>query len=119
MLIDKLKTRLGGHRTAFTDAELAEFIETATTEHGLTEGKNDALIVDLALCTCYLRLATDKATFFRYSQATEEVDKTATPKMFLSLYEMLWQAVQSRLPGKVEIIHIKKPTVSDESEEST
>lgn len=106
MLIDKLKTRLGDRATAFEDDELTEFIDVAKSEYNLVEGKHDALIVDLALCTCYLRLATDSATFFKYKQASEEVDKTATPKMFMQLYKHLWESVEKKLPSGAETFQI-------------
>jgi hypothetical protein len=108
MLIDKLKRRLGTQAAAFEDTDLTEFIETAKSEYKLVEGEHDSLIVELALCTCYLRLATDTATYFKYSQGTESVDKTVTPRMFMEIYEFLFESVQKRLPEKPEIFQIKK-----------
>lgn len=108
MLIDKLKRRLGSQVSAFEDPDLLEFIETAEKEYSLVEGKHDGVIVELALCTCYLRLATDTATFFKYQQATESVDKTMTPKMFMKMHEFLWESVQKRLPSKVDTFQLQK-----------
>lgn len=116
-MIDKLKRRLGDQVAAFEDADLLEFLETIKTEYNLIEGKHDSMILDLALCTCYLRLATDKATYFKYTQATESVDKTMTPKMFMNMYEFLWESVQERLPSKVDTFQIKKESDSGEEAE--
>jgi len=113
MLIDKLKRRLGTQTVAFEDPDLLEFIETAKSEYKLIEGEHDGLIVELALCTCYLRLATDSATYFKYTQGTESVDKTLTPRMFMEMYEFLFKNVQERLPEKPQTFQIKK-AASDE-----
>ena len=108
MIIAQLKRRLGKQVDAFEDADLTEFIETVKKGYSLTEGEHAGLIVDLALCTCFLRLATDTATYFKYQQATESVDKTLTPKMFMKMYEFLWESVEKRLPSKVDTFHLQK-----------
>lgn len=108
MIIANLKRRLGSQVSAFDDVDLTEFIETVKSEYSLTEGKYAGLIVELALCICYLRLATDTATFFKYTQATESVDKTLTPKMFMKMYEFLWASVKERLPSKADTFQLQK-----------
>lgn len=107
-MLEKLKRRLRSQAAAFDDADLLEFIETVKAEYSLTEGKHAGLIVKLALCTCYLSLATDTARYFKYQQATESVDKTLTPKMFMNMYEFLWESVQKEMPTKVDTFHLQK-----------
>jgi len=116
MVLEHLKRRLGSQASAFSDTDLIEFINAAKDEYGLVEGKDDGLIVSLALCTCYLRLATDTATYFKYQEATESVDKTLTPKMFMRMYEFLWESVQKRLQPKPEIFQIKKESTDVDDE---
>jgi hypothetical protein len=102
MLKDRLIIRLGKTADIFTPEELNEFLDSAISGHDLEEGKDDILILDLALAACYLRLATDSATYFKYSQADESVDKSMTPEMFRKLYATLWSSCCARLGIPVE-----------------
>jgi len=96
-LIERLQSRLGSLKDLFLPAELTDFINTAITGYNLLEGKDDALILDLALATCYLRLATDTGMYFKYQQADESVDKSMTPEVFRELYDSLWKSCAARL----------------------
>ncbi len=116
MLIDRLQIRLGGRKAAFETAELQEFIDSATNQYGLAEGRDDELILKLALCACYLRLATDSATFFKYTQGTESVDKSMTPKIFMELYQVTWDTIKDQVDGKPVMFQIKKAGSSAEAE---
>jgi len=115
MLKDRLIIRLGKLSGLFTPEELTEFLSTAITAYDLEEGKDDVLILDLALASCYLRLATDTATYFKYSQADESVDKSMTPEIFLKLYQTLWTSCCARLgipdtPPTAELAEIPPDT---------
>uniref|UniRef100_A0A7C6E9A6 Uncharacterized protein n=1 Tax=candidate division WOR-3 bacterium TaxID=2052148 RepID=A0A7C6E9A6_UNCW3 len=105
-MVERLRIRLGSLTKIFSDGELQEFIDTAITGYNLEEGKDDVLILDLALATCYLRLATDTGMFFKYQQADESVDKSMTSEAFRKLYEVLWESCRARLgigeSGQVE-----------------
>lgn len=110
MLVNRLKIRLGKVAEIFLEDELADFINTAITGYNLTEGKDDALILDLALAGCLLRLATDTATYFKYTQADESVDKSMTPETFRKLYDSLWKSCAARLGiGETGAIETDKP----------
>jgi hypothetical protein len=102
MLKDRLIIRLGATASIFKPEELDEFISSAQSGYDLKEGEDDDLILDLALSSCYLRLATDSATYFKYSQADESVDKSMTPEMFLKLYQTLYGSCCARLGIPVE-----------------
>lgn len=116
MLIDRLRIRLRKFVTAFEAPELQDYIDSAKNQYTLAEGKDDEIILKLALCSCYLALATDTATYFKYTQGTESVDKSMTPKMFMELYQMLWDTIKDQFDGKPVLFQIKKVDPSESEE---
>jgi hypothetical protein len=96
---ERLKKRLGADSARFTDAELDEFLSTATTDYELGGGAHNALILDIALALAYLRMATDTARYFKYTEGSESVDKTDISRQYMRLYESVWSTVAGRLPN--------------------
>lgn len=115
-LIERLQIRLRKFVTTFETTELQDYIDSAKNQYGLAEGKDDEIILSLALCSCYLALATDSATYFKYTQGTESVDKSMTPKMFMELYQTLWDTIKDQFDGKPILFQIKKVDPSESEE---
>lgn len=96
----RVRVRLGTVEAGFTDPVLQEFLDTASNDYGLTEGQDDAMIITLTLCFCYQKVATEAASFFKYSQGSESVDKTMVAEQYRKLYETTWASIAGSLPGR-------------------
>jgi len=90
----RLRARLLGYdETDISDEVLTELLDTAKNDYGLTEGIDDATIIDLTVAVAYRALATQAARNFKYAQGSEKVDKTEEAKRLQGLYEAAWAAL--------------------------
>jgi hypothetical protein len=87
-LLEELKGRVGtGVATACGDTLLEGILATIATDYsGATRTKT----LDLAQADVCLRMATDTALWFKYSQGSESVDKTSSTTDFLAIARALW-----------------------------
>lgn len=87
-LLEELKGQLGtGVAVAVGDTQLEQIIATIEAKHGAEDREK---LLDLAQAAVCVRMATDSALYFKYSQGSESVDKTKTTDNFLAVAKALW-----------------------------
>ena len=87
-LIEELKGRIGeGVAAACGDTLLDGILATIAADYS---DANRTKTLDLAQADVCLRMATDTALWFKYSQGSESVDKTSSTTDFLAIAKALW-----------------------------
>lgn len=110
-MLEQLKFRIEDAVVAFTDPQLQSVIDNVKTQYSLVEATEPETILDLAQAKVCLILAQHTATYFKYTQNTESVDKTKTPEQFRQLAKMLLEqhAGLVQTAGKVSIVDLGPP----------
>ena len=88
-MLEQLKFRIEDAVVAFTDPQLQSIIDNVKAQYSLAEATEPETILDLAQAKVCLILAQHTATYFKYTQNTESVDKTKTPEQFRQLAKTL------------------------------
>lgn len=113
-LLEELKGRIGtGVAAACGDPLLEGILATIATDYaGATRTKT----LDLAQADVCLRMATDTALWFKYSQGSESVDKTSSTTDFLAIAKALWtkHGVDSAAAGGEGVIEVARTRRTEE-----
>ena len=107
-LKDRVGTRVAG---AVGDPRLGRVLERIVIVH---PGSDPEKRLDLAHAEVCLMMATDAALYFKYSQGSESVDKTATPGAFLTLAKTLWAKHGVERGGGVRLVRIGRSRRTEE-----
>lgn len=87
-LIEELKGRIGeGVAAACGDTLLEGILATIAADYS---DANRTKTLDLAQADVCLRMATNGALYYKYSQGSESVDKSMTTDNFLAVAKVLW-----------------------------